>query len=63
MGNVYFKVSSLPEYLLFQPSCPKGVLHLSIFVFYLKFIKTFFWKIMYESYSKLAKELKNDINI
>ena len=45
----------------------KGELHpiqkLACFVLYLKIINTFFEKIIYASYSKLPKELKNSINI
>ena len=44
----------------------KGGLHpdhnLACFVLYLKII-TSFWKIIYASYSKLSKELKNNIKI
>ena len=48
----------------------KGVLHLlpqkapklACFVLYLK-VSTSFWKIIYASYSKLYKELKNSIKI
>ena len=45
----------------------KGVLHpnqkLAGFVLYLKIIHTFFWKIIYASYSKLSKELTNGTEI
>ena len=36
---------------------------LACFVLYLKIINTFFEKIIYASYSKLPKELKNNIKI
>ena len=38
-------------------------LKLACFVCYLKIIITFFWKIIYASYSKSSKELKNGIEI
>ena len=51
--------------------CFKGALHLqpqkapklACFVLYLKIINIFFWKMIYSSYSKLSKELKNSIKI
>ena len=38
-------------------------LELACFVCYLKIVNTNLWKIMYASYSKFSKELKNSIKI